>query len=218
MTHTDTPAPLQQILNQGGIWQARQAPDTPLMPARSSGYAQVDEHLPAGGWQPGQLCEIYSQGLGQGDLSLLSPVLAELSQQPRWLLLIAPPVLPYAPALEMLGIRSERLLMVHPKNDKEALWCMEEGLRSGHCSAVLGWIAHPPAAAIRRLQVACEESQGHAWLWPGAQPNSAGSPAPLRVQVSRQDARHSSVTFIKRRGRWPGQPFTLLLQQPTLSS
>ncbi|WP_221801778.1 translesion DNA synthesis-associated protein ImuA [Oceanobacter mangrovi] len=209
-SHTNTA--LSQVQDQGQVWQACRQPSLPGS-VISSGFSELDQQLPAGGWQAGQLCEIYHQGLGSGEISLVLPALAELSQQPRWILWIAPPALPYAPALTLAGVNLKHILVVHPKSYQEAVWCMEEGLRSGHCSAVLGWLAEWHKPHIRRLQVAANDSRSHCWLWPQTGFDASGSPAALRLGVQRLSASQLQVQCFKRRGSWPGNPFNIDLTQ-----
>lgn len=201
---------LTPLLRKGKVWcaQQHQVPQTRTL---SSGYPELDRQLPGGGWQAGQICEIYHPTPGSGELSVIAPALATLSQQPRWLLWVAPPAIPYAPALEQAGIDSERVLMVHPRTYQEAVWSIEEALKSGHCSAVLGWLSQWDKQHIRRLQIACQDSNSHCWLWPGRTPDMSGSPAPIRLQVRRNSSTSLELEFLKCRGSWPGTPFTLAL-------
>ena len=163
---------LQQVIQTGQVWHGQSTSNSSLTPATgfangiSSGYEALDNQLPQAGWQPGQVCEIYHRGLGCGELSLVLPALAQLSQRQQWILWVAPPAMPYAPALETSGVDIRRVLVVHPKNHQEALWCLEEGLKSGHCSAVLGWLYEWQKTPIRRLQLAAQASSAYCWLWP----------------------------------------------------
>ncbi len=206
--------PLDLALNKGLVWQAAQQPCSSAR-VISSGYQQLNRELPQGGWQAGQVCEIYPHRYGCGDMHILLPVLATLSHQQQWIMMVAPPAIPYAPALTMAGIDTRRLLMVHPKDRKEALWCVEEGLRSGHCSAVMGWLPESDPNSIRRIQLACEASKNFCWLWPDARHQNSASAAPLRLQVTRISAEQANLRFIKRRGRWPGNAFSLSLNSAT---
>jgi protein ImuA len=47
-------------------------------------------------------------------------------------------------------------LVVRARREIDVLWAMEEGLRSGAVSAVLGEVAAAPPIALRRLQLAAE--------------------------------------------------------------
>lgn len=74
----------------------------------------------------------------------------------------------YPPGLEQMGLPTHRLLMVYAKNDKEVLWGMEESLRSGAVSAVLGELTHFEPMAARRLQLAAQANGTTGLvLWPG---------------------------------------------------
>ena len=206
--------PLDRALNTGLVWQANQQRCTSTE-VISSGYGQLDRELPQGGWQTGQVCEIYPLKYGCGDMHILLPALAALSHRQQWIMMVAPPAIPYAPALAMAGIDTRRLLMVHPKDRKEALWCVEEGLRSGHCSAVMGWLPESDPNSIRRIQLACEANQNFCWLWPDTSHQNSASAASLRLQITRVSAEMASLRFIKRRGRWPGDAFSLSLNSTT---
>ena len=90
---------------------------------------------------------------------------------------------------------------------------IEEGLKSGHCSAVLGWLSEWDKQHIRRLQIACQEKNAHCWLWPQREADTSGSPAPVRMQVRRNSSSTLEVNLLKCRGTWPGTPFTVSLPQ-----
>lgn len=205
-SQSTTPEPLQQIVNLGQVWSANDSPDKPDQ-VMSSGHAVLDQYLPAGGWQPGQLCEIYAQP-GSAEISLLFPILSQLSQHNKWLLWVAPPAIPYAPTLAAAGICLQQVLVVQSQNYEQALWCMEEGLRSGQCSAVLGWPQQWHKSHIRRLQIAAQDSQSFCWLWPQTPFDASGSPAALRLKLQRHQ-QGLTLEFLKRRGSWPSRSFQL---------
>jgi hypothetical protein len=197
---------LQQMIGLGQVWSANDCPDESDN-ILSSGFTELNQYLPGGGWQPGQVCEIYAQP-GSAEVSLLLPALATLSQQAKWLLWVAPPAIPYAPTLMSAGVELKQILVVHSQSYEQALWCMEEGLRSGQCSAVLGWPQQWHKQHIRRLQIAAQDSQSFCWLWPQTPFDASGSPAALRLKLQRQ-RQGLTLEFLKRRGSWPSSPFTL---------
>src|SRR5690606_17075946 len=122
---------LDEILRQPGIWRGRErAADTGLAHA-ATGFAELDQTLPGGGWPLGALTEILHAEPGIGELRLLMPALARLSRQGRWVALIAPPYIPYAPALAGCGVDLRHVLLVHPKGSVDALWSLEQALRAG---------------------------------------------------------------------------------------
>jgi hypothetical protein len=73
-----------------------------------------------------------------------------------WLVWIAPPHEPYAPALAQQGIDLNRLLVVRPPSAMEALWAAEQALSSGVCAAVLLWLKGTDDRWLRRLKLAAE--------------------------------------------------------------
>jgi hypothetical protein len=125
----------QLLAARADLWRGRGTPQA--APAGlSTGFAALDAALSGHGWPRGGLSEVLTAHQGAG-LALLLPLLVALSRQPRWLLWVNPPHLPFAPALAARGLALERLLIVHAGVD--AAWASEQGLRSGTCAAVLAW-------------------------------------------------------------------------------
>src|SRR5437762_12848236 len=73
-------------------------------PAVASGFAELDRELPGGGWPAGALTEILGRREGIGELELVLPALAALSWAGKRIVWLAPPHLPYAPALAAAGV------------------------------------------------------------------------------------------------------------------
>ena len=83
------------------------------------------------------LCDVH----GIGELRLLASALTRLSRnESRWITWINPPFVPYAPALARVGIDVGKVLLVHPKSHREALWALEQALKTGASSAALAWL------------------------------------------------------------------------------
>ena len=79
----------------------------------ATGFAELDEFLPGGGWPRGAITEIFVDGYGVGELALLMPALAALTRKDparaeKWVAWIAPPFIPYAPALQQHGVDIDR--------------------------------------------------------------------------------------------------------------
>ena len=89
---------IARILEHPAIWRGRSAARLETLP---SGFAALDEALPGGGWPRSGLIEILIARFGSGELSLLLPALAALtrSASARWCVWVAPPLMPFAPAL-----------------------------------------------------------------------------------------------------------------------
>ena len=198
---------LDQILNRRqDLWRGRAAPSS-LPTGVPTGFAELDVLLPWGGWPPGALSEVLVGQPGRG-FALVGPALARLSQEPRWLLLVDPPFVPYAPALVAAGLNLSRLTVVTA--GRESAWAAEQGLRSGACSAVLAWGERWETAVLRRLQLAAETGGALALLFRGREAARRHSPAALRLQVQ-PVALGLEVTVLKQRGGRAGATLELAL-------
>jgi cell division inhibitor SulA/protein ImuA len=165
----------------------------------ASGFAPLDAELPGGGWPAGALTELLPAHEGIGEVRLLGPALARLAAEKLTLAWIAPPYLPYAPALEAAGIDLARVLVVRTRSPKEALWALEQALRSNACGAVLGWPREPSFAELRRLALAAEGSRTAAFLFRA--PGAAREPSPAALRLGLESrAGELAVRLLKRRG------------------
>ena len=198
---------LQTLLQNPAIWRGDEQARVQL-PSIPTGFAELDRELPGGGWPRGVVSELLTERSGIGELSLFVPALANLSRGDGWLMLIAPPWIPYAPALAARGIRLSKLVVVDTRSDKDTLWAAEQGLRAGNCSAVLAWPAAINERSLRRLQLAAEEGGSFGAMFGAAARAAPSSPAPLRMQLGTRQNR-LAVRIIKRRGS--GRIPTLLL-------
>ena len=110
---------LARLLEHPAIWRGRSAARAEVLP---TGYAAFDACLPGGGWPRTGLIEILVSRFGVGELYLLFPALAALTCRPaaRWCVWVAPPLEPYAPALNAHGAALERMLVVRPSGDRAA--------------------------------------------------------------------------------------------------
>lgn len=189
-----------------GVWRGlgRSRPDS-----ESTGIAPLDQAL-LGGWPVGALSQIVSRESGLG-FSLMVPLLARLTRAGRHVALVAPPYIPYAPALRDAGVDLHKLLWIAPKDRVDALWATEQMLRSGLHGAVALWSPALEAPIERRLQLAAETGRSigivaHAGAY------GAHSIAAVRLQVTPTPAA-LSVEIVRCRGARPGQrvecPFPL---------
>lgn len=200
-------------MQDASLWRGRG--ETPrLQRVLPSGYAEFDAILPGGGWPVGGLIELLTGHRGIGALRLLMPVLARLSQEQRWLAWIAPPYLPYAPALASSGVDLSRLLLVHPRSHADTLWATEQALRSGTCGAVLGWLEESTPGVLRRLQLAAESGDSLGVLFRSERAVSQASPAALRLRLVPEREGWLNLEIVKCRGSWPAAPLRLPIGSP----
>lgn len=192
---------LEQLLaGRPDLWRGRAAPAA-IPTGVPTGYPALDAVLSWGGWPPASLSEVLD-ARPEGALGLVLPALARLSHGPRWLLLVDPPLPPFAPALAARGLDLARLVVVATSG--ETAWAAEQGLRSGACSAVAIWGGEAPwrAAALRRLQLAAQTGGALALLFRGEAAARDPSPAALRLRVCPMAAGFE-VDILKQRGGRP---------------
>ena len=191
-----------------------------------SGFPSLDRVL-GGGWPVGVLTELLTDTHGIGELGLLMPTLSLLAgttgsraeaaatgyetgravspekmDTGRSLIFIAPPYLPYAPALEGHRINISRLLVVHSDSEEDRLWAMEQALQSGTCAAVLAWSGIMNDRMLRRLQLAAGEGSCWTILFRPIRADRHASPAALRILLEpRADGKIGLYVFKNRGGR-----------------
>ena len=134
-------AALEHILERHPVWRGGRLPASAS--ATPTGFAALDRELPGGGWPSGVLTELLVRRAGIGELQLVLPALAALSWAGKRIVWLAPPYLPYAPALAAAGIDLAQLALVRAPGRRDAraaerrntLWAAEQVLRSASCHA-----------------------------------------------------------------------------------
>jgi protein ImuA len=154
----------------------------------ATGHAALDATLPGGGWPLGAITELCPVAPGIGELTLLMPALARLGRSGKQLVWIAPPHLPYPPALAGHGLPLAQLLQVHVREAREVAWAAEQALRCPAVGAVLAWPGLLDDRAVRRLQLAAETGGGCGMLYRDPAVLAQPSPAALRVHLSPEGA------------------------------
>jgi cell division inhibitor SulA/protein ImuA len=188
-------ASLHALLQHPGLWRGEECARN--VAALPSGFEALDRCLPGGGWPQGALSELIAPYPGIGELALLMPACARLTHAGRWVIFVAPPYIPYAPALAAAGLDLARLLLVRAESAKEKLWALEQALRSAHCGAALAWPERIDDRASRRLQLACEQGGGSGFLCLRA---AAASTAALRLALAPGEDGQLEIRILKRRG------------------
>jgi hypothetical protein len=200
---------LRKLLQNPRVWRGQSNHER--WQGLESGYPKLDQHLPGGGWPLHALTEILLEHYGTGELQLLMPALARLSQsvehpdssaESGWIAWISPPFEPYPPALLQWGVNLSRVLLVRPKAADEALWAAEQALSSGNCAAVLLWSDLLDDAASRRLQLAAEK--GHSWAiaFRSLTARAQSSAAALRIEL-KVGQQGTDLGILKSRGGRP---------------
>lgn len=206
--------PLASVLDSR-LWRAGELPqqssESTARRCIPTGFDSLDNCLPEGGWPLGTITEILTNGAGMGELGLVAPALASLTEDTRWVAWITPPYIPYAPALEDRGLELSRVLCIGCDNPQcsplDYLWAAEQLLRLPACGAVLLWIDGYPqqSRALRRLQVAAQI--GGSWGVVFRSAASARHPSPAAVRLEMQAVsvhdQGTRVKVLKCRGRAP---------------
>jgi cell division inhibitor SulA/protein ImuA len=209
-------ASLAALLERSDIWRGG-ALGRISLPGVPSGFPELDAELPGGGWPAGALTEIFPAHEGIGELRLLGPALAALSGRGLRLAWIAPPYLPYPPALAAAGIDTSRLVIVRTHSPKDTLWAAEQALCSNACGAVLAWPRMAKYAELRRLQIAAEGGRGLAFIF--RSPEAAGEPSPAALRIALGTGQGGlAVRVFKRRGTPLASPVLLPAMPPAARS
>jgi hypothetical protein len=197
---------LADILADARVWRLKDASATPARPVWSTGKSSLDARLPGGGWPTASLIEVLLDDTGLGEVQLFLPALVEsqrTSGDVPWLVWIAPPHEPYAPALAQQGIELTRLLVVRPTTATEALWAAEQALGSGVCAAVLLWLKGTDDRWLRRLKLAAEAGGALGVLFRPERHRFESSPASLRLLLT-QGEHETRLDLLKVQGGRPG--------------
>jgi hypothetical protein len=173
--------PLTEILQRQTVWHG-DAPSAGAAAAAATGYAALDAELPGGGWPTG-LVEVLHRANGAGELQIVLPALAALTGAGHRIAWLAPPYLPYAPALKAAGVRLAQLTVVRAPGRLDALWAAEQALRSGAFHALLLWLPRASYPELRRLAVAAQAGPAFALAFRPPQAACESSPALLRLAL-----------------------------------
>ena len=202
-------------LLRADVWRA-DALATPRAQTLSSGDAALDVQLPGGGWPVGALTELLQAPGIHNEWRLLLPALARSGSGP--VVLVAPPHLPFAPALQAQGLQAQRLLWLGAADgqDTAALWLSEQALRCAAVDAVLAWLPQVRPEQLRRLQWAAAEHHKLLFVLRPEAAQAQASPAVLRLLLDVDYGAALSVQILKRRGPPLADPLRLTARPPAL--
>ena len=114
-------------------------------------------------WQdePEAFSEMSLRGAAGHCLTLLAPILRELSQNDdeRWMTLIAPPSSLTQTWLRDAGLNRERILLLHPRGAQSALELAQEALKLGRSHTVVSWLHPLERDARQQLELAARQGK-----------------------------------------------------------
>lgn len=200
---------LDQLLRRPDVWKPGERP-VPSKRGQPTGFAALDGVLRESGWPRGALIELLSVQRGAGELRLLLPALANLSERGFYQLWIDPPCQPFAPGLAWHGVALKQLVIVRPRDHRQWLWAAEQALRSSGCGAVVCWVGASRSryAELRKLQVAAAERSCIGFVFGDPRASEAASPAALRLRLT-AEASGLCIDVLKQRGTQAGQRVVL---------
>lgn len=194
---------IEHLKQKQWLWSGSQTPDSGDY--YSTGHDLLDQKL-EGGFPKHGVVEL--QGASSiGELRLLFPHLKNTSQE-RLSVFIQPPGYLCAEQINNEGLDNNKVLLIYPQNDKEALWAAEQCLRSGACSNVLLWHPELEVHQARRLQVASEHGNCLHFIFKTAQKSLFSLPVSLSMTLL-PHALGVEITITKRKGGWPQGSFVI---------
>lgn len=201
------------LLQRTDLWRA-----TELAVSRSyvgsTGFPSLDAELPGHGWPRSAMTELLLQQAGVGEMQLLQPAMAKLSNHGGRIALVAPPYSPHTMACRSWGLRESNLFWVKTETSADSLWCAEQILKGGAFSAVVLWAKNIRTDSLRRLNLAAQSAETWFWLVRPLSVRADASPAPLRLALKPAQG-GTNVDIVKRRGpHFDGSLFIPLTYMP----
>jgi cell division inhibitor SulA/protein ImuA len=126
---------------------------------------------------------------------------------------LAPPHLPYAPALAAAGVDLAHFVVVRAPGWRDALWAAEQVLRSRSCHAILCWFRRLGYRELRRLAVAAGGSPAWVALFRPREAAHEASPAALRIALEPEGGA-LAVRILKCRGAPAAAPLLVPVNRP----
>ena len=152
--------------------------------AISTGWKDLDEALPAGGFEGGTLVEWLAEGAGCGAMTLALGVAARALEAGGACVVVDPRQEFYPPAAAELGVPPERMILIRPPSPRLALWAWEQALRFRGVAVTLGELGALGDQPFRRFQLAAEAGGGLGFLVRPMACRTAPSWAAVRLGVT----------------------------------
>ena len=169
-----------------------------------SGFVQLDQQLPGGGWPTHNLIELLLKHHGIGELRLLIPILRKLSLEQKNLVMIGAPLLPLTPVFQQFGVVLNQVNLIQTDKPQDRLWAIEQVLQSDSFGALIMWLPEDKTlcspTVLRRLQYQATRSRGLSFVFRPIRAQLQPSPASLRLCLTAQSPDSLRIDLIKRRG------------------
>ncbi len=195
----DSKPDLTQLLSRGDIWQGK---DRKLVVSHGldTGYPDLNQAFNNKGWPLGQLVELCLPGSMQGEWLLLQHTLVHQVQ--GLIVLLNPPVMPFAQTMIQIGLDLDRVLIVQAAQRADFLSSFVEITRSSDCGALISWQPHSSLSYtdLRKCLLASQEGLGFYVICRPMSVRNQSSPAGLRLalQLCEEELR---VSIFKQKGQ-----------------
>lgn len=167
--------------------------------ARSStGCAALDALLPRGGYAAGSVVEYLRSTPGCGASTLVwAAAAAALEATDGFLVVVDTHHHIYPPSLVSHGIDLAKVIFVRPQSQADAMWAVDQALRTHSVAAVIAELERIDDRSARRLQLAAESGQGLALLLRGwqakQQPSWAEVQWLVRSEFNRRELQRQEI-------------------------
>jgi protein ImuA len=203
---------LEQIMLRGDTWRG-QVPKMTDASGCNTGYPALNLALVTGGWPTKALIEVCQQGFTQQEWYLFTPALRDSD---GLIVLLNPPLVPFAQGLIISGVDMERVRIVRPSRVEDFISSFVELCRTPACGMLLAWQMDQRLTYtdLRKCLLAAQEGEGLYTLFRPATAQQESSPASLRLLVGAQ-ADGIGVNIFKQRGMLQGDKLVKLPLPPS---
>jgi protein ImuA len=208
MTSTQQQAVLKQLTQDIGRLESSTGRPAGGRPVSSAGCQALDALLPAGGYAAGSVVEYLrtTPACGASTLAWEAAAAAWHASAGGYLVVVDTQHNFYPPALASHGIDLNQVIVVRPTSQADAVWGVDQALRTPAVAAVVAELEHIDDRSARRLQLAAECGAGLALLIRSAaarkQPSWAEVQWLVRSQLSAPRPTSNHWTEALSRRRW----------------
>ena len=209
---------LEELIRKSLVWTEHTS--THGLDFRETGYKDLDEILPGGGWPKYGLTEIFSERAGMGALRLLLPLIARMTRAQKKVICVDPPYIPFPSGLSLEGLDLSNLIIINPPcksalRDQEILSIYKDALKVEDCSIVLAWLSNVLFKDSRQLSLAAlaGKNWGVSFLPLSAVNSSSASMLRIssKISSSASGLRSLKITLLKACGKAKGRSVCLKL-------